>query len=153
MIIDQFNEKCLRNSKCYFGGYFHFLLLKLGYSNKTNNPNDSPSKRMFGLFSCGRNDRVCFTTLRRYRKRYANLHFATQNRTELTHQAKKEKTTTRAIFSFFGRNDRIRTCDIVLPNAKIPIFSLLYKAFRGFRVRNQCFRVLLQTLFPRSPKP
>ena len=36
-------------------GYFHFLLLKLGYSNKTNNPNDSPSKRMFGLFSCGTN--------------------------------------------------------------------------------------------------
>ena len=32
---------------------FHFLLLKLGYSNKTNNPNASPSKRMFGLFSCG----------------------------------------------------------------------------------------------------
>ena len=58
MIIDQFNEKCLRNSNCYFGGYFHFLLLKLGYSNKTNNPNDSPSKRMFGLFSCGRSDRV-----------------------------------------------------------------------------------------------
>ena len=40
-------------------GYFHFLLLKFGYSNKTNNPNDSPSKRMFGLFSCvygGRKD-------------------------------------------------------------------------------------------------
>ena len=35
-------------------GYFHFLLLKLGYSNKTNNPNDSPKRRMFGLFSCGR---------------------------------------------------------------------------------------------------
>ena len=40
------------------GGYFHFLLLKLGYSNKTNNPNASPSKRMFGLFSCGRSDRT-----------------------------------------------------------------------------------------------
>ena len=39
-------------------GYFHFLLLKLGYSNKTNNPNDSPSKRMFGLFSCGRGDKI-----------------------------------------------------------------------------------------------
>ena len=39
-------------------GYFHFLLLKLGYSNKTNNPNASPSKRMFGLFSCGRSDRI-----------------------------------------------------------------------------------------------
>ena len=37
--------------------YFHFLLLKLGYSNKTTNPNASPSKRMFGLFSCGRDDR------------------------------------------------------------------------------------------------
>ena len=36
----------------------HFLLLKLGYSNKTNNPNASPSKRMFGLFSCGRSDRI-----------------------------------------------------------------------------------------------
>ena len=34
-------------------GYFHFSQLKLRYSNKTNNPNDSPSKRMFGLFSCG----------------------------------------------------------------------------------------------------
>ena len=34
------------------------MLLKLGYSNKTNNPNDSPSKRMFGLFSCGRSDRI-----------------------------------------------------------------------------------------------
>ena len=52
------NEKCLRNSNCCFGGYFHFLLLKFGYLNKTNNPNASPSKRMFGLFSCGRSDRV-----------------------------------------------------------------------------------------------
>ena len=39
-------------------GYFHFLLLKLGYSNKTNNPNDSPNKRLFGLFSCGRSGRI-----------------------------------------------------------------------------------------------
>ncbi len=34
------------------------MLLKLGYSNKTNNPNDSPKRRMFGLFSCGRSDRI-----------------------------------------------------------------------------------------------
>ena len=34
------------------------MLLKLGYSNKTNNPNDSPKRRMFGLFSCGRSDRT-----------------------------------------------------------------------------------------------
>ena len=34
------------------------MLLKLGYSNKTNNPNASPSKRMFGLFSCGRSDGI-----------------------------------------------------------------------------------------------
>ena len=51
-----------------------------------------------------------------------------------------------------GRSDRIRTCGIDVPNAKMPIFSLLYKAFRGFCVRNQCFRLLLQALFPRSPK-
>ena len=48
MIRDGLN--CYKN----YCAYFHFLLLKLGYSNKTNNPNDSPSKRMFGLFSCGR---------------------------------------------------------------------------------------------------
>ena len=51
----------------------------------------------------------------------------------------------------FGRSDRIRTCGIDVPNAKMPIFSLLYKAFRGFCVQNQCFRVLLEALFPRSP--
>ena len=51
-----------------------------------------------------------------------------------------------------GRSDRIRTCGIDVPNAKMPIFSLLYKAFRSFCVRNQCFRVLFQALFPRSPK-
>ena len=48
-------------------GYFHFLLLKLGYSNKTNNPNASPIKRMFGLFSCGRSDRVQSLCLREYK--------------------------------------------------------------------------------------
>ena len=50
-----------------------------------------------------------------------------------------------------GRSDRVRTCGIDVPNAKMPIFSLLYKAFRGFCVQNQCFRVLLEALFPRSP--
>ena len=34
------------------------LFLKFGYSNKTNNPNASPSKRMFGLFSYGQYDRL-----------------------------------------------------------------------------------------------
>ena len=52
-----------------------------------------------------------------------------------------------------GRNDRIRTCDIVLPNKSVPIFSLISGAFRGFWVQKRCFRVLLFALFPRSPKP
>ena len=56
-------------------GYFHFLLLKLGYSNKTNNPNASPSKRMFGLFSCGTSVHnettkiLCFTAFKTYSNR------------------------------------------------------------------------------------
>ena len=54
MIINQSGEACLRNSSCYFGGDFHFLLFKLGYSDKTNNPNDSPGKRRLGFFSCSR---------------------------------------------------------------------------------------------------
>ena len=49
-----------------------------------------------------------------------------------------------------GRN---RTCDFCVPNKSAPIFSLIYKAFRGFWVRKRCFRVLLQALFPRSPTP
>ena len=59
-------------------GYFHFLLLKLGYSNKTNNPNDSPNKRMFGLFSCGRSGEAQTRGLRipnaaRYQLRYTPI--------------------------------------------------------------------------------
>ena len=34
----------------------------------------------------------------------------------------------------------------------IPIFCVIFTAFRSFRVRNRCFRMLLQALFPRSPK-
>ena len=41
----------------------YFLLLKLGYSNKTNNPNDSPRKRRFGLFSCGRTLLIILLTI------------------------------------------------------------------------------------------
>ena len=52
---------------------------------------------------------------------------------------------------FFGRNDRIRTCDIVLPNKTIPIFCVIFASFWCFLVRNRCFRVLLKALFPRSP--
>ena len=39
---------------------------------------------------------------------------------------------TLAMNTRYGRSDRIRTCGIDVPNAKMPIFSLLYKAFRGF---------------------
>ena len=39
-----------------------------------------------------------------------------------------------------------------LPKKPIPIFCVIFTAFRSFRVRNRCFRMLLQALFPRSPK-
>ena len=53
---------------------------------------------------------------------------------------------------FFGRSDRVRTCGIDVPNKSAPIFSLIYKAFRGFLVQKRCFRMLSFALFPRSPK-
>ena len=60
---------------------------------------------------------------------------------------------TLAMNTRYGRSDRVRTCGIDVPNKTIPIFCLIYKAFRGFLVQKRCFRVLLQALFPRSPKP
>ena len=65
----------------------------------------------------------------------------------------KKKTDVRRIKTniFFGRNDRIWTCDIVLPNKTIPIFCVIFASFWCFLVRNRCFRVLLSPLFPRSP--
>ena len=53
----------------------------------------------------------------------------------------------------FGRSDRIRTCGIDVPNAKILIFCVILQAFRGFCVRIDCFRVLFAALNPGSPKP
>ena len=52
-----------------------------------------------------------------------------------------------------GRSDRIRTCGIDVPNAKFLIFCVIWRAFRGFLVRIDCFRVLLAALNPGSPKP
>ena len=52
----------------------------------------------------------------------------------------------------YGRSDRIRTCGIDVPKKSESIFPLIYKAFRGFCIRNRCFRVLLRALFPRSPR-
>ena len=42
----------------------------------------------------------------------------------------------------FGRSDRVRTCGIDIPNAKNLIFCVILRAFRGFCVRIDCFRVL-----------
>ena len=42
----------------------------------------------------------------------------------------------------FGRSDRVRTCGIDVPNAKNLIFYVILRAFRGFLVRIDCFRVL-----------
>ena len=41
-----------------------------------------------------------------------------------------------------GRSDRTRTCGIEVPNAKNMIFYVILRAFRGFLVRIDCFRVL-----------
>ena len=43
---------------------------------------------------------------------------------------------------FFGRSGRIRTDGIEVPNAKNLIFCVILRAFRGFLVRIDCFRVL-----------
>ena len=101
-------------------------------------------------FLYGRNDRVTTLTLRdTYGMRTCILlrKTASNQAAILT----KNNQTTRA-WLLFGRSDRIRTCGIVLPNKSAPIFSLIYKAFRGFLVQKRCFQVLLQALFPRSPK-
>ena len=74
-------------------GFFYFFALKFGYSIETKNPNASPIRKVFGLFVC-------------------------------------------------GRSDRIRTCLGQFPNAKFLIFCVILRAFRGFCVRIDCFRVL-----------
>lgn len=53
----------------------------------------------------------------------------------------------------YGRSDTVRTCDLMVPNAKILIFYVILRAFRGFCVRIDCFRVLFAALNPGSPKP
>ena len=49
------------------------------------------------------------------------------------------------------RSDRIRTCGIVLPNAKASVFCLILRAFPCFFVQNPCFFVPQSPSFPRSP--
>ena len=39
-------------------GFFYFFALKFGYSTETKNPNASPIRKVFGLFVCGRSDRI-----------------------------------------------------------------------------------------------
>lgn len=39
-------------------GFFYFFALKFGYSTETKNPNASPIRKVFGLFVCGRDDRI-----------------------------------------------------------------------------------------------
>jgi len=50
----------------------------------------------------------------------------------------------RKVFGLFvcGRSGRIRTDGIEVPNAKNLIFYVILRAFRGFLVRIDCFRVL-----------
>ena len=60
--------------------------------------------------------------------------------------------------AIFGSSDMpsvgspFRTCEHCGKKKPIPIFCVIFTAFRSFRVRNRCFRMLLQALFPRSPK-
>ena len=53
----------------------------------------------------------------------------------------------------YGLSDRIRTDGIEVPNAKNLIFYVILRAFRGFCVRIDCFRVLFAACNPGSPKP
>ena len=48
----------------------------------------------------------------------------------------------------YGRSDRNRTCDIDVPKKYIPIFCLIYKAFRGFlsAVIIAYFKVIVKSL-------
>ena len=39
-------------------GFFYFFALKFGYSTETKKPNASPIRKVFGLFVCGRSDRI-----------------------------------------------------------------------------------------------
>ena len=55
----------------------------------------------------------------------------------------------RLFWWFLGKN--IRSCKRSVPKCPAKIFCVISGDFRGFRVRKRCFRVLLLTLFPRSP--
>lgn len=46
--------------------------------------------------------------------------------------SQKKKNSNLSVAAIFGRGDRIRTCGPLLPKKSAPIFSLIYKAFRGF---------------------
>ena len=64
-------------------GFFYFFALKFGYSIETKNPNASPIRKVFGLFVCGRSDRIrtCGILLpkqARYQLRYTPLVFASR---------------------------------------------------------------------------
>ena len=61
----------------------------------------------------------------------------------------------RKVFGLFvcGRSDTTRTCDPRIPNAKFLIFCVILRAFRGFLVLVDCFRVLFAACNPGSPKP
>ena len=76
------------------------MLLKFGYTNKTNNPNDSPSKRMFGLFSSGRAKPLRSEFRHRVRWQEFMPHSLDYRERQLA----------------AGRSDRIRTCGIEVPN-------------------------------------
>ena len=39
-------------------GFFYSFAVKFGYSTETKNPNASPIRKVFGLFVCGRSDRI-----------------------------------------------------------------------------------------------
>ena len=39
-------------------GFFYFFALKFGYSIETKNPNASPIRKVFGLFVCGRSEKI-----------------------------------------------------------------------------------------------
>ena len=141
-------------------GYFHFLLLKLGYSNKTNNPNDSPRRRMFGLFSCGRGEKILNLNARSnavvmHRLAYPRVPANAARLRSPNREAsiKKTKRTGKPFFLFFGRGDKIRTCDFYDPNKYTIVFWLLLLTFWCFLVRKRCFPMLSFALFPRSPKP
>ena len=68
-------------------GFFYFFALKFGYSIETKNPNASPIRKVFGLFVCGRSDRV----------RTCGIDVPNVARYQLRHTPMGE------IFNFFGQ--------------------------------------------------